>query len=262
MNANNVSDTATDKARNEENQVFNSEELKHWSTAAIKQQILHITASRDIEPLNQKVLFFKNLLAPLCEELSQRNLIKTVKEQAKLVQGVWSPVWSTIPFQDTIPGRIREQSYQIFHEDGYYANIARYAPGFKLHFLQRLSSILIAYDLMLIQKFDVYNDEWHIQNIGIKQAIRISAIPLSINKAEEWFTNSVTFMAKGDPQIINPTDTLELENLDKSTVKKFKKSFLAKPQFEHLYIDHDFRLVKTQREAKQRPSYTIAVRKY
>lgn len=58
----------------------------------------------------------------------------------------------------------------------------------------------------------------------------------------------------------------KLKNIDRNTVKKFEKAYLATSFLEHLYIDNDFldndfRLVKTQREATQRPSYTIAVRK-
>ena len=54
---------------------------------------------------------------------------------------------------------------------------------------------------------------------------------------------------------------VQLENLNSSTAKRFKTAFGATPQFEHLYIDPDFRIVKTRREAKQRPSYTIAIRR-
>ena len=51
------------------------------------------------------------------------------------------------------------------------------------------------------------------------------------------------------------------ENLDRSIIKKFEKAYQATPVLEHLYIDNDLRLVKTQREAAQRPSYTIAIRR-
>ena len=244
-----------------EEEIITPNELSHWSTEELKQKILQLTKNRDTEPLNQKVLFYKNSLAPLFEELSQRNPFKNVQEQLSLVLGVWSPIWSTIPFQDSLPGRIREQSYQIFHDNGYYANVARYAPGHKLPFLQKLSSLLIAYDYMLIQSFEVLNDQWYIQNVGIKQAFRIKAIPLDIDKAEEWFTTAVNSNLKSNSQAIDSTNVPELKNLDKSTVKRFQKAFKATPKFEHLYIDRDFRLVKTQREAKQRPSYTIAVRR-
>lgn len=249
------------EARNEEEKVLSLDKLSHRSTEELKQEILRLTKSRDTEPLNQKVLFYKNSLAPLFEELSRRNPFKSAEEQVSLVLGVWSPIWSTIPFQDSLPGRIRQQSYQIFHDNSYYANVARYAPGHKLPFLQKLSSIIIAYDLMLMQRFEVLNGQWYIQNIGIKQAFRIRAIPLDIDKAEGWFTAAVNSNLKGDFQTVDSTKPPQIKNLDKSTVKRFKKAFLATPQFEHLYIDRDFRLVKTQREAKQRPSYTIAIRR-
>ena len=58
----------------------------------------------------------------------------------------------------------------------------------------------------------------------------------------------------------NISTQVELKNLDSSTAKKYKTALGATPQFEHLYIDRDFRLVKSKREAKQRASYTIAVR--
>ena len=255
-----TSTTDEPEASKEAEKVLILDKLSHQSTEELKQEILRLTENRDTEPLNQKVLFYKNSLAPLFEELSRRNPFKNAEEQVSLVPGVWSPIWSTIPFQDSLPGRIRQQSYQIFHDNGYYANLARYAPGNKLPFLQKLSSI-IAYDLMLIQKFEVLNGQWYIQNIGIKQAFRIRAIPLGVDKAEKWFTAAVNSNSKGDFQTVDSTKALQMKSLDKSTVKKFKKAFLATPQFEHLYIDRDFRLVKTQREAKQRPSYTVAVRR-
>lgn len=241
-------------------QVRNSDELSHLSTTALKQQILQLTQDRDTEPLNQKVRFFQNSLAPLVEELSQRNQYKQAQEQVALVPGVWSPVWSTIPFQDTLPGRLRDQSYQIFHADGYYANIARYAPGQKLPWLQKLASILVAYDLMLIQKFEIATGQWQIENVAIKQAVRIRAIPLSIGKADDWFTGAINSIANKS-SVTNSIPKPQIKSLSRSTAKQFQTAFRATPQFEHLYIDQDFRLVKTQREAKQRPSYTIAVRK-
>ena len=240
-------------------QVLNPDELSHRSTEELKQEILQLTKSRDTEPLNQKVLFYKTSLAPLFQELSRRNPFKSAEDQLSLILGVWSPIWSTIPFQDSLPGRIREESYQIFHDDGYYANIARYVPGHKLPFLQKLSSILIAYDLILVQRFEVVNGQWSIQNVGIEQAFRIRAVPLTIDKAEGWFTDAVKSKSNLKSET-NLTKVPQFKNLDQTTVKRFKKAFLATPQFEHLYIDRDLRIVKTQREAKQRPSYTIAVR--
>ena len=241
-------------------QVLSADRLSDRSTEELKQEVLQLTQDRDIEPISQKVLFYKNSLAPLVEELSQRNPLKSAEEQLSIIPGVWTHVWSTIPFQDSLPGRVHEQSYQIFHDDGYYANIARYVPGHKLPFLQKLSSILIAYDLMLIQSFKIVNSQWFIQNIGIEQAVRIGAIPLSIDKAENWFTKSINSRLESNSQL-GMQELPELKNLDKSAAKRFKKAFLATPQFEHLYMDSNFRIVKTQREARQRPSYTIAIRK-
>lgn len=233
-------------------------ELSHKSTEELKHQLLQLTREKDTDPLNQKVNFYKNELAPFFEELSRRNPFPVAEDQAAIVLGVWSPIWSTIPFQDTIPGRLHDQSYQIFHDDGYYANMARYAPGNKLSFLQKLSLILLAYDFMVVQKFEVKDGQWYIQNISIEQAFRVRAIPLSIDKAEAWFSAIASSKLTASQSISSAPN---FENLDKTTAKKFEKVFLATPRLEHLYIDPDFRLVKTQREAKQRPSYTIAVRR-
>ena len=240
--------------------VLNTDAFSHLSTEELKAKLLQLTKGRDAEPLSQKVLFYKNELAAPFSELSRRNPFPAPEAQVPLIPGVWSPVWSTIPFQDSLPGRLREQSYQIFHENGYYANMARYAPGHKLSWLQKLSAFLIAYDLMVVQTFKVIDGQWVIQNVGIEQALRLSGIPLSIDKAEDWFTRVVSSKSV-TTQKVDVLEAPNLTNLDKSTLKKFQKIFLAKPRLEHLYIDRDFRLVKTQREANQRPSYTIAVRR-
>jgi hypothetical protein len=239
---------------------LSSNQLSDWSTEELKQALLKLTENRNTEPIKQKVLFYKNELAPIVEELSRRNPYPKAEDQVSLVQGVWSSAWSTIPYQDLLPGRIREQSYQIFHDDGYYANMARYAPGQNLPVLKRLSSIFIAFDLMVLQKYEVQEGQWHIQNIGIEQAFRVGAIPLNIEKAEQWFTKVVKSKFTKSTQTTDYPEAPSLDNLDKSAAKKLKTAFLMVPQFEHLYIDRDFRVVKTQREAKQRPSYTIAVR--
>ncbi len=157
-------------------------------------------------------------------------------------------------------GRLSEQSYQIFHDDGLYANIARYAPGnkLKLGWLQKLASVFLALDLIIVQKYRVEKGEWLIENIGIKQALRWQKFPLTIKKADNWFTKIVQSRFQ---KAVQTEDTqVELKNLDSSTAKKYKTALGATPQFEHLYIDNDFRLVKTRREAKQRASYTIVVR--
>ena len=236
----------------------NTEQLSQYSTAQLKQKLLQLTQDKDIEPLKQKVEYYQQQLAPIVTELSQRNPFPQAEDQVPLVLGVWTPVWSTIPFQDVLPGRVSEQSYQIFHDDGYYANIARYAPGnkLKLGWLQKLASVLLAFDLMVIQKYQVKDGRWLIENIGIKQAIRWQRVDLTSAKADGWFTKVVPGLSAADA-----SSEIELKNLSNSTAKKFKTAFRATPQFEHLYIDRDFRIVKTKREAKQRPSYTIAIRK-
>lgn len=237
-----------------------ADRLNDLSTEELKHQILHLTKDRDTDPFSTKVQFYKNELAPLFTQLSRRNPFPNAQEQVPLVIGVWTPIWTTIPFQETIPGRIREQSYQIFQDNGYYANIARYAPGSKLSLLQKISSILLAYDLMIVQKFEVHNGQWFIQNVSIEQALRVRGIELSIDKAEDWFNNIIKSKFPKDSQNLEVAKP-QFKNLNKSTTKKFEKIFKATPQLEHLYIDRDFRLVKSQREAKQRPSYTIAVRR-
>ncbi len=234
--------------------------LSHWTTEELKLQILALTKNRDTEPLSKKVQFYQNELEPFFEELSRRNPFPVVEEQVQVVIGAWVPVWSTIPFQDILPGRVREQSYQIFHDNGYYANIARYAPGNQLFFLQNILSLLLAYDLIVMQSFEVQNGHWYIQNVGIKQALRLRKIPLSIDKAEDWFNNIFQSRFKGNLQDVEVPPAPKLKKTNKNLDKKLEKVFSATPELEHLYIDREFRLVKTQREAKQRPSYTIAVR--
>ncbi|UBF23873.1 hypothetical protein K9N68_19180 [Kovacikia minuta CCNUW1] len=241
-------------------EVLSPSQLHQKSTEELKQELLMLAQDRDTEPFGKKVKFFKDELEPIFEELSLRNPVPDPEEQAALISGVWTPVWSTIPFQDAIPGRLREQSYQIFHDDGYYANIARYTPGSKLPFLQKLQSFLLAYDFMIVQKYGVSDDRWSIENIAIKQKFRFGGVPLSVEKAEEWFTQVVQSKLDAAADVEDFSEIPEFQNLDQNTAKRFKKTFRATPLFEHLYFDRDFRLVKSKREAKQRPSYTIAVR--
>jgi hypothetical protein len=236
-----------------------AQELAQKSTDQLKQDLLKLVRDRDGEPLGKKVAFAKTELAPWFAELNRRNPFPNPPDQVDLVVGVWWPVWSTIPFQDTFPGRIYEQSYQIFQANGYYANMARYAPGNKLPLLRRFTNKLLAYDFMIVQKFDVRSNQWFIQNVGIEQAFRLNLSPLTIDKAQAWFESIAQAKLAADAQ--SQSTTPNFDKLDKSTAKKYEKIFQATPQLEHLYIDRDFRLVKTQREAKQRPSYTIAVRR-
>ena len=241
--------------------VTTTKELAYCSTSEIKNQILELVKGRNVEPLNSKVEFYKNQLAPYFAELSRRNPFGKVADQVAIVTGVWVPIWSTIPFQDILPGRIHEQSYQIFHNDGYYANIARYAPGYQSSLWQKLTSKLPAYDLMVLQKYSIQDEQWNIKNVGIFSALKNREMPLTIDDADKWFTITVESKFKETAPNIDLRQELKLKDMDRNTVKKFEKAYLATSFLEHLYIDNDFRLVKTQREATQRPSYTIAVRK-
>ncbi|MBE9212285.1 hypothetical protein IQ247_06105 [Plectonema cf. radiosum LEGE 06105] len=244
------------------NTPLNPQELNQKTTEELKQELLQVTQDKDIQPLKQKVQFYQDCLAPIFTELSQRNPFPQTEEQIPLILGVWKPVWSTIPFQDTLPGRLPWQSYQIFHDDGFYANIARYAPGnkLKLGWLQKIASVLLAFDLMIVQKYQIKEGEWLIENISIKQALRWQGIPLTIEKADSWFTEVVQSYSQQTGETTNTSTQVELKNLDSCTAKKYQTALGATPQFEHLYIDNDFRLVKSRRQAKQRYSYTIAIR--
>jgi hypothetical protein len=241
-------------------QRLSAEQLRQLTVEALKQELLRLIEHRDTDPLSQKVQFFKDVLAPVCQELSTRNPFPNVDEQAPLVIGTWVPLWSTIPFQDTIPGRLREQSYQIFHDDGYYANVARYAPGKQLPLLKKLPSFLFAYDFLILQKYQIADGHWYIQNVAIEQKLRFGSLPLSPERAESWFTQVA--QAKAAASMKDVLETPDFQNLDQKTAKRYATIFKATPQLEHLYIDSEFRLVKSQREAKQRPSYTITVRRH
>ncbi|MBD2681159.1 MULTISPECIES: hypothetical protein [Nostoc] len=241
--------------------VISTEELTSWSTAEIKNHIIEIVKGRDLDPLKAKVEFYKNELAPYCTELSQRNPFPKVAEQVAIAIGAWVPIWSTIPFQDILPGRIHEQSYQIFHNDGYYANIARYALGHQSGFWRKFASKLPAYNLMILQQYSVENEQWNIKNVGIFQVLANREIPLTIEDADKWFTKNVESKLRKASSKIDLQQELDLEDMDRNTVKKFEKAYLATSFLEHLYIDNDFRLVKSKREVTQRSSYTIAVRR-
>jgi hypothetical protein len=238
---------------------LNPNRLSSFSTQELKDKVLEMIKGRDTEPLNQKVTYFKNDLTPYFEELSQRNPHPDPEDQIPVVLGVWTPVWSTIPFHDTLPGRVHDQSYQIFHDNGYYANIARYAPGHNSGWIQKLAFFQLTYDFMVMQKFEVRDGQWRIQNVRIDQAFRRQWKALSIDDAEAWFTE-VYDSKLGAAGIVKP-EPLKLEKLDRNTIKKYENTYLASPLLEHIYVDHDFRLVRTQRDSKQRSSYTIAVRR-
>jgi len=252
--------TVTLQAAMVQPQTSETKPLKDYNTAELKQQLIEIAQPHDADSLSDKIKFYQQTLAPWVEELATRNPTPNLEEQAQLVVGSWTPIWSTIPFQDVLPGRRREQSYQIFREDGYYANIARYAPGMNLPLFRNLSLNLIVYDLMLIQKYEIQEQTWQIENITIKQALKLGASSLTIAKAQAWFEQE---MASPFQEMDANAMKVRLPFSKKATQKasqQLKGAAKAKPKLEHLYIDQDFRLVKSQRESKQRPSYTITVR--
>jgi len=211
--------------------------------------------------MKEKVDFFKDTLEPVIEELSRRNPNPDLEEQVKLVQGTWTPIWSTIPFQDSLPGRVLDESYQIFRDNGFYANIARYAPGnqLKVGWGLRLASFLLALDLIVLQKYAINNNEWYIENVAIKQALRWSGRPLSIDAANEWVDGVLQTLPSESQQ--QDSGGFKLNNVDLRTKKKLDTAFQSKPTLEHLYIDNDFRIVKSRRAANMRASYTVAVRR-
>ena len=223
------------------------------STEELKQYLREFLADREGNPLKQKVTQSENELAPIFQELSSRNPFPQPEDQPPIMLGIWTPIWTTIPYQDILPGRIHSQSYQIFHNDGFYANIARYAPG-HANLWKKLSSLLVALDLMVLQKFEAKDNQWLIQNIAVKRALRCQAQALTPERAEAWFAEVMD-------QVPDNSSGQNIDQaLDKSTTKKLQTAFKAQPEFEHLYIDEDFRLVKTRRDPKQRFSYTVVTR--
>ena len=258
--------------------------LAEASADDLKSCVLNLVAHRDEDSIAKKVKFLNEELLPLFQALEQRNPTPDVTQQVPLVQGVWLCLWSTIPFQDILPGRVHDQSYQIFADNGLYANVARYRPGHKNPLLSWASRWLLSYDLMILQTYavsDKASDEtvadpqlsarfasesaseekaqqWDIENVGIKQVLRFGPAPLNVPAAAAWFQKAVEdYQQSPSAQQLLSTQT---KGVSRSMEKQYKQVSQARPTLEHLYIDHDFRLVKSLREKNQRPSYTIATR--
>lgn len=227
--------------------------LQELSTEELKAHLCTIIDGQDRKSLKEKVTQSENELAPYFQALKSRNPFPQPQSQLPILIGTWTPSWSTIPYQDILPGRIRSQSYQIFHSDGSYANIARYAPGHQ-RLWAKLSSLLVALDLIVLQRFEAQQNRWQIQNVAIKQALRCRSQALTPERADQWFSEVVDQLSK------DASASKIDQSLDKSTTKKLQTAFNTEPEFEHLYIDEDFRLVKTRRDPKQRCSYTIVAR--
>ncbi len=257
------------------------EALAKVNTDDLKARVLDLVAYRDEDSIAEKVKFLNEKLLPLFQALEQRNPTPDVIQQVPLVQGVWLCLWSTIPFQDILPGRVHEQSYQIFADNGLYANMARYRPGHKNPLLRWASQWLLSYDLMILQTYAVSEEtsaesqlsahsdseekvqekkaqQWDIENVGIKQVLCFGPAPLNVPAAAAWFQKAVEdYQQSPSAQQSLSTQT---KGVSRSMEKKYKQVSQARPTLEHLYIDKDFRLVKSLREKNQRPSYTIATR--
>ncbi len=265
--------------------MLSPEILAKTNTDDLKARVLNLVADRDEDSIAKKVKFLNERLLPLFHALEQRNPTPDVAQQVPLVQGVWLCLWSTIPFQDILPGRVHEQSYQIFADNGLYANMARYRPGHKNPLLSWASRWLLSYDLMILQTYAVSDklrnessadpqisahfdsgkkaqekkaQQWDIENVGIKQVLRFGPAPLNVPAAAAWFQKAVEeYKESPSAQQFLSAQT---KGVSRSMEKQYKRVSQARPTLEHLYIDRDFRLVKSVREKNQRPSYTIATR--
>jgi hypothetical protein len=227
-----------------------------------KKEILARVQGRNSEDSNDEIKFYKTELLPYFIKLSQHNPVFSVTEQLRLLVGVWTPIWSTISFHESLPKRIQDQSFQIFQHDGYCASVARYIMGKEPSLSQNYQSVLPAYDFMLIQKYGVQNGKWYLQNIDKFQAFQNREIPLTLESVYNWFTNVVNTKIKLNSPKFDLPKALELEKIEINHAKELQKTSLASSQiFEHLYIDNDWRLVKTQTDASHLPSYTIAVKR-
>ncbi|MCC5647527.1 hypothetical protein LC607_32395 [Nostoc sp. CHAB 5824] len=227
-----------------------------------KDEILARVQGRKPEALNDEINFYKTELLPYFIKLSQQNPVFSVTEQLRLLVGVWTPIWSTISFHESLPQRIQEQSFQIFQHDGYCASVARYIMGKEPPLSQNFQSRLPAYDFMVIQKYEVQNGKWYLQNIDRFQAFKNQEIPLSLESVYNWFTNVINTKVKLNASKSLLPKAFNLENIEMNHANEFKKTSLATSQvFEHLYIDNDWRLVKTQTDASHLTSYTIFVKR-
>lgn len=246
-------------------------------TAELKQLILDRVEGREGDKISEKVRAANEQLMPLFDALAAQNPTPNLPDQTPLMLGVWRSVWSTIPFQDIVPGRSLDQSYQIFADNGYYANVARYQLSNKIPLVNRFARGLLNYDLMIIQSYAIAEapeaeapeavatepntqQAWDIENVSIRQQFRLKSLPLSPQAAQSWFDRAIA-QHLADPTTSSAKGSaIPTKGIDRSTAKRYEKVYKSKPKLEHLYIDREFRLVKSSREKNQRPSYTIATR--
>ena len=260
---------------------FTAAALTAASTQQLKESLLKAVEGRESDRLSNKVKFASETLMPLFDELRTRNPTPELEPQIPLLKGTWLPVWSTNPFEDIIPGRIHSESYQIFSDRGYYANLARYRPGRKTPFLSWLAKRFLSYDFVIIQRYQIAassadeaesvaaqagEEYWDIQNVCIRRALRLGSPSFGVEAANVWFTQLLNqYLETADNQredsseIQSSASELAAQKV-KIRAKQYQQIAKARPLLDHLYIDSDFRLIKTQREKSQRPSYTIATR--
>jgi hypothetical protein len=241
-------------------QQVNGADLAMWSTQALKARVLQLVEGNDEKPLSDRLALLDSTLAPYFAELARRNPCPRAEDQVAAVMGVWMPLWSTIPFHHALPGRIRSQSYQVFRDRGFYANMAHHAPGHQSQLLNRLTPLSLACNLMLVQRFEIVDGRWQIENIGIEVARGRRDKGLSIDDAEAWFDAVLEHKLGRAGDNTATLGAPDLSGLDAASAKRLEKSFQAKPVMENIYIDGDLRLIRSQREPKQRPSYTIGLR--
>ena len=177
-----------------------SEAIAAASTDDLKQWILKRVAGRDGEKIGDKVRRVNQELMPLFDALGDRNPTPDLNDQVPLVQGVWLSVWSTIPFQDILPGRSHEQSYQVFADNGYYANLARYELSDRIPLIGRLAKGWLNYDLMIVQSYGISEElgmdemqqqAWDIENVSIRQKFRFKTRKLTPEAAQSWFERAI-----------------------------------------------------------------------
>jgi len=78
---------------------------------------------------------------------------------------------------------------------------------------------------MVIQKYEVQNGNWYIQNVGIEQAFRNREIPLDIDKAEDWFTALVKSKLEVSSQTVNFSKSTRPQKLRSKYSQKLTKYF-------------------------------------
>lgn len=220
-------------------------------TSSLKSSLLKQVESRDADPMAQKVRFANETLMPLFNELEKRNPTTELSQQIPLLKGVWFPVWSTNPFQDILPGRVHHESYQIFDDNGYYANLARYKPGRKSQVLSWLSRWLLSYDLMIMQSYSVQTqaagksahslapdqtgqEYWDIQNVSIQQSLRLGSISFNAETAQSWFNRAVVKHQK-TPKL-QQQDSLPTQRTNRVAAEQYQQISKARPRLNNLYI--------------------------